>query len=59
MPSYPHGLRGKAGKRRLLALLMQMRADGEIEHYGYRNEDRKPKDAIRVTGAQAAHSANG
>jgi KaiC/GvpD/RAD55 family RecA-like ATPase len=30
MPSFPPALRGKAGKRRLLTLLMQMRADGEI-----------------------------
>jgi RecA-family ATPase len=30
MPSYPDTLRGKAGKRRLLALLTQMQADGEI-----------------------------
>jgi hypothetical protein len=30
MPSFPAALRGKAGKRRLLTLLMQMRADGEV-----------------------------
>jgi hypothetical protein len=30
MPSYPDALLGKAGKRRLLALLTQMQADGEI-----------------------------
>jgi hypothetical protein len=30
MPSFPAALRGKAGKRRLLAMLTQMRADGDI-----------------------------
>jgi hypothetical protein len=48
MPSYPKALRGKTGKRRLLALLTQIQADREIELCEFVGPNRHRRDGYRL-----------